>query len=436
MIVEPRRVVNQVELVDADFNKPFITEYDNDILLIKKIVGNVVVGCYNGKDTTYSKDEFFANWSGIIISIHKGVSVGEPNLNRHLRTNLYIWLSRIAIILSILTMSIYKMASFGVPFYIGICFILSILGAIISYHIERSHYSPNGLLNSLCSLIRRSSCNQIIVGESRYITALGFSYFCSLCVFILLPLDNYTLTICVIVISLIEVIWSLLLQLKKRVFCMICTIVQVIVTTMALICIPNLSELYLPELIQQGLLYLSVFMIIFSVTASQIWPYFADQYKLKAKSRKADYFKKKYLDNSISSEKLDIKVFLNPFCGPCKEEIMTSYNLLVNQGKSKVTPIIIASDLQGEKAGMYIISEEEPTSIFHRLKEWYSWGYKNPAEFEHNFRISTDDEIKFANALKDNWNLAHTYDVQYTPSIICNGIKLSTGISLVDVLTQ
>lgn len=54
LIVEPRRVVNQVELVDADFNKPFITEYDNDILLIKKIVGNVVVGCYNGKDTTYN----------------------------------------------------------------------------------------------------------------------------------------------------------------------------------------------------------------------------------------------------------------------------------------------------------------------------------------------------------------------------------------------
>lgn len=436
LIVEPRRVVNQVALVDADFNKPFITEYDNEILLIKKIVGNVVVGCYNGKDTTYSKDEFFANWSGIIISLHKGVSVGEPNLNRHLRTNLYIWLSRIAITLSILIMSIYKMASFGMPFYIGICFILSILGAIISYHIERSHYSPNVLLNSLCSLVKRSSCNQIIVGKSRYITALGFSYFCSLCVFILMPLDNYTLIICIIVISQTEVIWSLLLQLKKRVFCINCTAVQLIVATMALICIPNLAELHLTELIQQGLLFLSIFTIIFSVPAFQIWSYIANQYKLKAKSRKADYFKKKYLENSVSSEKSDIKIFLNPFCGPCKEEIMTSYNLLVNQSKSKVTPIILVSDLQGKKAGISIMSEEEPTSIFYRLKEWYSWGYKNPTEFEQKYGVSTDDETKFTNVLKDNLNLAHTYNVQYTPSIICNGIKLSTGISLVDVLTQ
>lgn len=435
LIVEPRRVVNQMELVDADFNKPFITEYDNDILLIKKITGNVVVGCCNGKDTMYSKDEFFANWSGIIISIRKGVSVGEPNLNRHLRFNLYIWLSRIAIILSILIMSIYKMVSFGVPFYIGICFILSILGAIIAYHIEQSHYSPYGLLNSLCSLIKRSSCNQIIVGKSRYITALGFSYFCSLCVFILLPLDNYTLIICITAISLIEVIWSLLLQLKKRAFCINCTIVQLIVVTMALICIPNLAELHLPELIQQGLLFLSILTIIFIVSAFQIWPYIANQYKFKAKSRNADYFKKKYLDSSISSEKSDIKVFFNPFCSSCKKEIMESYNLLVNQGKSKVTPIIIASDLQGEKAGMSIISGEEPFSIFYRLKEWYSWGYQNPMKFERNYWISIDDETKFVNVLKDNWNLAHACNVQYTPSIICNGIKLPTGISLVDVLT-
>lgn len=78
----------------------------------------------------------------------------------------------------------------------------------------------------------------------------------------------------------------------------------------------------------------------------------------------------------------------------------------------------------------------EPTSIFYRLKEWYSWGYQNPTEFERNYRASTDDETKFANVLKDNWNLAHTYNVQYTLSIICNGIKLSAGISLVDVLTQ
>lgn len=436
LIVEPRRITNQIEPIDTDFNKPFITEYDNDILLIKKIVGNVVVGCGNGKDTTYSKNEFFTNWSGIIISIYKGESVGEPNINRHIRTNQYMWLSRIAIILSILTMSIYRMAFFGMPFYIGICFILSILGAIISYHIELSHYSPNGLLNSLCSLIKRSSCNQIIVGKSRYITALGFSYFCSLCVFMLLPLDNYALTICIIAISLIEVIWSLLLQLKKRMFCINCMVVQIIVIIMALISIPYLVELHLHELVQQGILFLSILTIIFSVSSFQIWPYIENRYKFKAKSRMADYFKKKYLDNYISSEKSDIKVFLNPFCSPCKEEIMASYNLLVNQGKSEVTPIIIVSDLQGEKAGMSIISEEKQTSIFYRLKEWYSWGYKNPTEFEQKYGGSTDDETKFTNVLKDNLNLAHTYDVQYTPSIICNGIKLSTGISLVDVLTQ
>ena len=50
--------------------------------------------------------------------------------------------------------------------------------------------------------------------------------------------------------------------------------------------------------------------------------------------------------------------------------------------------------------------------------------------------VSTNDETKLIGVLKDNLNLAHTYNVQHTPSIIHNGIKLSTGVSLVDVLTQ
>lgn len=436
LIVEPRKITNQFDPKDFETNKPFITEYDNNILLIKKVVGDVVVGCINGKDTTYCKDEFFTNWSGIIISVHKGESVGEPNINRHRRNNKYVWLSRIAIMLSLITMCVYRMTYFKVPFYVCMCFILSILGAIISYHIELSHFSANGLMNKLCSLIKRTSCNRMNNWKNRYITALGFSYFCSLCVFILLPLDNYAITICIVTISSVEVIWSLLLQLKRQEFCINCIVVQIIVTIMVLICIPNLAEQHLQDFIQHGMLFLSIFMIIFSVSAFHIWPYIVNQYRLQIKSRMMDYFKRKYLDNSISSEESTIKIFLNPFCNPCKEDFMASYNLLINLGQSKVIPIIIASDLKGKKAGMSIMTGEKSSSTFQRLKEWYSWGYLNPEKFERTYRVSPDDEIKLSGALKDNLTLAHTYNVQYTPSIICNGIKLPVGVSLVDVLTQ
>lgn len=87
-------------------------------------------------------------------------------------------------------------------------------------------------------------------------------------------------------------------------------------------------------------------------------------------------------------------------------------------------------------AGMSIINGGKATSIFHRLKEWYSWGYLSPKDFERKYKVSTNDETKLIGVLKDNLNLAHTYNVQHTPSIIHNGIKLSTGVSLVDVLTQ
>ena len=435
LIVEPCRITNQLVTEENGISLPFLTEYENNILLIKKIAGNTVFGCTNGKDTMYRKEDFFKNWNGIMVSIHKGESVGEPNIKKHLRNNQYIWLSRIAIALSLLTICIYRLAFFNMPFYICNIFILSVLGAIISYQIEVSHYSPNGLMNNLCSLIKYSSCNQMAVGKSRYITAIGFSYFCSLCAFILLSLNNYAMTICIMSISSIEVLWSLFTQLKKHEFCISCMAVQIIVIIMMLIGFFNLTKLHLHDFIQQGILFLSIFAIIFSISIFKIWPYIASQYKFKVNSRMLDYFKKKYLDNTTTEEST-IKIFLNPFCSPCKEEFMTSYNLIINLGQSKVIPIIIASGLKGEKAGMSIINGGKATSIFHRLKEWYSWGYLSLKDFERKYKVSTNDETKLIGVLKDNLNLAHTYNVQHTPSIIHNGIKLSTGVSLVDVLTQ
>lgn len=436
LIVDPRKITNPLGAKNINIRTPFITEYENNILIIKEIKGYTVVGYANGKEMTYSKDDFFSKWSGLIVSIHKGESVGEPNIKRHIRSNLYSRFSRIAIILSVLTICIYRAAFFYVPFYIYLCFILSVLGAVMSYYIELSRFSQNGLMHNLCSLIKHSSCDQIITRKDRYITALGFSYFCSLCVFILFPLYNYTLINCIVIISSIEVVWSLLLQLKKQKFCINCIVVQTIVITMILICIPNLAKLQLHNFILQGMLYLSIFTIIFSVSAFQIWPYIENQYKYKSKSRMTDYFKREYLDNYISSEESTIKIFLNPFCSPCKEDFLASYNLLINQRQPKVIPIIIVSNSKGEKAGMSIINGGNTTSIFHLLKEWYSWGYRNPENFEQMYKVSPNDEIKLADALKCNLNQAHTYNVQYTPSILYHGIILPTGISLVDVLTQ
>lgn len=434
-VVESNRITGQIEPNDISITAPFITEYDNNVIIIKEIARNNVVICTNGKETTYTKEAFFSNWSGIYVSIHKGKSVGEPNFKKHFRNNLYSCFSRSAIILSLLTMCIYRTSISHVPFYICLCFLLSILGAIISFYIELSHFLPNGFLNNLCSSIKLSSCNNIVDGDNRYITALGFSYFCSMCVFLLLPLHNYTLTSYIVTISLIEVLWSLTSQLKKKKFCINCIIVQTIVITMALIGIPHFGKIHLQDFVQQGLLFLYVFAIIFSVTTFQIWPYISTQYKLNAKCRMMDYFKKKYLENSISIEKPTIKIFLNPFCNPCKEEFMSSYNLLVNQEQFNIIPTIITSDSKGEKVGMSIINGKKKTSILNILKEWYSWGYHDPEKFKMEYRVLPNDEIKISNELNKNLDQAHSYNVRYTPSIVCNDINLPAGITLLDVLT-
>ena len=49
--------------------------------------------------------------------------------------------------------------------------------------------------------------------------------------------------------------------------------------------------------------------------------------------------------------------------------------------------------------------------------------------------MKNNNEI-LSGLLNDNLNEAHAFNIQNTPSIIQNGIKLPYGISLVDVLTQ
>lgn len=436
LTVEPRRINNLNEINDTDINKPFLTEYDNNILLVKEIQDSVVVGCVNGKEKTYCKNDFYTNWNGIIVSIRRGTVAGEPNFMNHRRSDLYIQLSQIATILSLIIIFLYVMVFFNMPFHIRMCFLLSFLGALISYHIELSHFSSKGLLNNLCTLFKRSSCNQINNGKYRYISALGWSYFCSLCVFIILPLGNYTVVSCIVVISSIEVLWSLALQLIKQTFCINCMAVQAIVVIMVLICTPHIVDVHMYDLFQQGFLFISVFTFILSAAILKVWPNIVNQYRFKIKNRMMDYFKKQYLSSSISSQESIIEIFLNPFCAPCKEEFLASYNLLANQRQTKVIPIIIVSDSRGEKAGISIIDGKRTDTIFNRLKEWYLWGYLQPEKYEHDYKVSPKDRENLIDVLKGNLNMAHTYNVQYTPSIIYNGIMMPKGISLVDVLTQ
>lgn len=432
--IEPHRIINVHECKDSNISTPFLTQYDNKILLIKEIEENIVAGCINGKKTTFSKRDFYSNWNGIIVSIRRGDVFGEPNFNNHRRKDLYILLSQIAIILSLIAIFTYRKVFFNIPGFISISFVLSCIGVIISYNIQLSLFTPNGSLNNMCALIKTSSCNQIN-GKSGYIAALGCSYFCSLCIFILLPLDNYILTVYIVSISAIEVVWSLAIQFIRQKFCINCIVVQAIVIIMIILCLPHITEMPIQDFIKQGLLFLFIFTIVFTTVSLKVWPNIAKRYKYRNKCRLMDYFKKQYLANSLSSEESTIKVFLNPYCGSCKKEYLESYNLIANRNLSKVIPIIVTSDSKGDRVAISLLDSGEASTLLYRLNEWYSWGYLHPEDFERKYKVSTKEKQDFADTLRANLSLAHEYNVKTTPAIICNGVKMPVGVSLADLLT-
>lgn len=436
ILVNPSKVItSNLNTKQIKDNTPFLTQYNENIILIKNISQEKVTATINGKETTYLNDTFFSNWGGIVISLNKGEVYGEPNYKEHRKECVIKNIAVAIIFCSIFILYLYRLLYSNIPFYIGFCFLCSVAGAIITLLIEISNHSTDGVMNQLCSIVKKSSCKEIRKNNYQYVTAFGFSYFVALSVFILLPLNNFQIITYIILLSSLELIWSITWQIIKGSVCMKCMIIQLIVIIMVLSCIPHVMLAFSKNILHQGVIFTILFTFIFCLSAIFVWRQITDNYKNRKEIRMLDLVKKKYLeDTCIAVDK--VMLFLNPVCKPCKEEVTNACNLILNIGKSKIIPIVLSSNSYGEKIALSVLAGDTTYDILKRLIEWYSGGYKTPELFTNKYKIGKEDESRLSKVLKTNLTLAHKLNVSHTPAIISNGHNMPIGVSITDILVQ
>ncbi|WP_300770508.1 cysteine peptidase family C39 domain-containing protein [uncultured Bacteroides sp.] len=451
-VITPKRVDDACNIQNIRELLPFITEIEGDIVLMEKIQQNVILGKVGNKTISLNVDDFIVRWTKVVVSIRKGTFVEEPNFKEHKINDVFLRLSRVCMFVTLYIFMILGYVDGIYSFYTFSIFSLSILGAILSYQIEQSFYSTENLMYRLCALFKSSSCKNPSQNEVHYTSSLGFSYFCSLAIFTLFPFDNYIGMNIVIWGAGIEVLWSILYQIKQHRYCVQCILVQlIIVFTILLATFHEKKFVFNWEVIFDSIILFGlIFIIIYVMVCSNIWKQTMNKYKLQQSYRTMNSLKKQYLElinqilensgNHANSEKTNNKdtiiFFLSPYCKACKDDFLESFNLLVNSKEPLITPIIITQDLNGDNTALAILADNKPNSIYLNLKEWYTTGYKNPDCFEKKHRKKILDEIAISRQLKNNLELAHIYNIQYTPSIVYNGIVLPSYVSLVDVLTQ
>lgn len=432
--VEPRRLTDPNTILYQDVTCPFITEYEGNIVVIDQITESSYMGILNRKRIIYNKEIFLHDWSGLMVSIHPGETVGEPNLQLHIRERRITLSIILSIAVGVLVIYSCQKYFFNGSLYSCLIFLLSAIGLFITYQIDLSINIYHTFLTSLCSIFKASSCTSFSRQKNAYLTILGSSYFASVCAFLLLPLNSFSIINILNVFAIGEVVYSLLVQSIRRAFCIGCVAIQCIVIAMALLSIYNLTRETIAEWHVQAMYFISIYTIILSAFLFFKLTYLSQRTRLRICNREMDSLKKQYLEKTIPLDS-NIIVYLNPLCSPCKDELINAYNLLINT-QHKIVPIVIASDARGERAGISILDGNNPKEIIHRLREWYLWGYRRPTDFENKFKVSSNDKKRLANELKSNLICAQKHDVYQTPSIICNDVKLATGITLVDVLTN
>lgn len=423
---------------------PFITEYKDNIIIVYKI-DNLYCSFYkDGKLRKEEYNQFCSNWSGVVAKFVVGESSGEPFYDYHKK--LLLIKSFKDTILYVLSMVI--LASFLVlelfPLSQILIFILSILGSVISYNIIISHYVDIGILHKICDIFSHSSCINLTNDSTKsYISILGFSFFIAIVFFIITSYIRLEYLSVIILFSSVEVLWSIVSQLKSKRYCILCCMVQLILVVMIILVLnDDFSSLSLWCIVSSIILF-SFFMGYIYIISMCFFSDFFNTMKInnqmthKTNNLIEDYIsilptvQKAVANNLKCNEQDNILLFLNPFCRPCKYEFIFAYNILRNGINGKeVIPVILTTNNKKPELIKWLLSG----SVVDRMKNLYEW-YSH--ESTNNIKHSENNGMSDSNVAKVidmNMKLANKYRVTSTPAIVYGGVKISNCISIKDVL--
>lgn len=436
---------------------PMVTIYNNQFIIIYKISQDTVYYILKGEEKEIKLEDFFTNWTNVTLVIEADENSIEPDYSAHLKEEVFKVLQKPLLITTcILSGSIlYVMNQFFNSVWISLLIILNTLGVYVSYLLllKQLHIHSTAA-DKVCLSLKNGNCNSVLDSSTSKLlgtfswSEIGFSYFISNIIIILLFPRFINLIVLINIIALPYSFWSVWYQkFKVKQWCVLCLMVQALLWA---IFIANLSfqSIQVPDLTLTEVSFVScVFIILLIGTHIFISKTGKEKVSIKIvqemnnfkmndgiftlllKSQPyypVDKSVSKILFGNTQSNNL-ITIVTNPYCNACALMHKKIIELMKRiEHKVCVQYIISTFSPTLEFTEKFLIGayfQNNPENINKIYNDWFEKGKSFPMKFINYYDINIENNDVNDEIEKHKSWISGT-KINATPTVLVNGFQL------------
>lgn len=442
---------------DLDLPFPFISHSSKDggsfFLVHGMVNGELSISDEKKKYASFKKEDFFAEWEGLVLYAKANEESGEPDYLQHYIQSLLHKIAVpafLAVVLSVLVL-IFRLYPFSLAI-LALC-LIKFTGTAISMMLIAQRFSAShSWIRKACITAGKNDCNAILQSRAAQITPwfswaeAGLFYFSgSFFVALIFP-QLVPIVFWINVFALPYTVYSVVYQYRIKKWCILCCGIQ------ALLLLEYVAFNFIPgrfdaELISRQVNLIFPFLLCFlvpvvswgiikpvlqenSVLAIASWQ--LKQFKYNSELFMLGLMKQQHYEAAdelkpivlgAPTAEIVITLVSNPFCGPCSEVHHFFDQWLRERADLQLRIILLASgDASHIRAAQHMIALgllKDKKLIAQALNEWYGQSPKIYEKWKKKYPVLVTENIKSVFRKQQQW--CEQAGINFTPAILVNG---------------
>ena len=450
-----------------EIETPFIAHFGGDFVAVHKVEPDKVYFLWKGAEHDLTIPKFIEAWTGVALVAEPSEKAIEPEYDEHRKSENLSFLKKAALIstsfliliLLYINNSVIQLLSYS------IILLLNLSGLYISWLLILKQLNLSSqYADKICSLFKQRDCNSVLESKAAKIfgifswSEIGLAYF-SVNVLLLLILPQTAVLLALInILCLPYSFWSVGYQLKKKQWCALCLIVQVLLWALF---VANLlfGYIQIPVFDFQAALYLVLigscyFAAVLGINAmapklnseksylkvlQALNALKTDEDVFAAILKKQPYYETKESDSMICfgnpKSSLKITVLTNPYCNPCSmmhkriEQLMQKMN---NNIRVQYILSSFSEELNSTNKLLIAACLVNRTGIEQIFTEWFEKGKAFRDDYFKDMFLNVEyPEIENEFQKHEEWR--KKTQIRATPTILVNGFQLPDSYKIEDL---
>ncbi|AZI24113.1 hypothetical protein EA772_01670 [Pedobacter sp. G11] len=453
----------------SDLLYPFLAHTQHKggmFIIVNKIEnGQVVYSDEDKKNGVISEESFLKAWTGVALYAAAKPTSGEKRyFSNKLQDSFGI--AKFPLLIMVLFMAIwFSMDKQQLTSGYVISIFLKLIGVGVSVLLLlHSIDANNPLVQNLCSLGSKNSCNAVLKSDAAKLTSwlswseIGFFYFTGSFLSLLLVPSSAPVIVWLNIFALPYTIYSLSYQYSRRNWCLLCCTVQ------AILLAEFLSNFFTGSILNPGslddrlIIEIALCFLIPILVWSALKPFFTKATliaplknqlkKFKFNSDLFDEALRKQPSYAVTDDLMPIRlgnpeaqtiitIVSNPFCEPCAKAHRVIDEWLTYRDDIQLKIIFSTADHDDDQKTMVsrhvsaLSLSNDPALLERALNDWYGQNKKKYENWAQKYPVELGDNVSQVTQRQKEW--CEMADISVTPTVLVNGRKLPEAYRLEDI---